>query len=255
MAANQRKSGTIAADFQLEDPPEKQPEDMTTFPQFTANGTVASLASHLGNAETTIIAGELYIVRDRPANARGVRYPDLYIAFDVDPDLHYRQNGYIVADQGKPPDFAMEIASTATRPNDDGAKRIDYQELGIREYWRFDRRPARPGRPSLAGDRLAEGRYVPIAIHEDAEGGLRGYSEVLGVYICWEEGFLRWYDPAGNRYLTTYQEAEQGRLAEREARLAEREARLAEQAARQDAEARIAQLEEENRRLRQIGQG
>ena len=62
---------------------------------------MASLAAHLGNPETTIIAGELYIVRDRPANARGVRYPDLYIAFDVDPDLHFRQNGYVIADQGK----------------------------------------------------------------------------------------------------------------------------------------------------------
>ena len=248
MATNQRIDTDLTADFQLEDPPEKQPEDMTTFPQFTANGTVASLASHLGNPETTIIAGELYIVRDRPANARGVRYPDLYIAFDVDPDLHDRQNGYIIAEQRKPPDFAMEIASTATRPNDDGAKRLDYQELGIREYWRFDRRVARPGRPSLAGDRLEEGLYVPIPIHEDEEGRLWGYSEVLGVSICWEEGFLRWYDPLGNRYLTTYREAEEGRLAEREARLVEREAR-------QDAEARVARLEEENRRLRQGLQG
>jgi Uma2 family endonuclease len=253
MATNQSITDTLITDFQLEDPPEKQPEDMTTFPQFTANGTVASLAAHLGNPETTIIAGELYIVRNRPANARGVRYPDLYIAFDVDPDLHYRQNGYIISDQGKAPDFAMEIASTATRPNDDGAKRIDYRELGIREYWRFDRRRARPGRPSLAGDRLEEDLYVPIAIHEDDEGRLWGYSEVLGVRICWEDGFLRWYDPVVNRYLTTYREAEEGRLAEREGRLIEREALLAERQARQEAEARIAQLEAENRRLRQEG--
>ena len=252
MVTNQRITNVLATDFELEDPPEKQPEDMTTFPQFTANGTVASLASHLGNPETTIIAGELYIVRDRPANARGVRYPDLYIAFDVDPDLHVRQNGYIIADQGKPPDFAMEIASTATRPNDDGAKRFDYQELEIREYWRFDRRPARPRRPSLAGDRLEGGAYVPVPIHEDEEGRLWGYSEVLGVRIYWDAGYLRWYDPVGDRFLTTYQEAEEGRLAERDARLAERDAWLAE---RREAEARIAQLEAENRRLREGTQG
>ena len=71
MATHRRIKDAIATDFQLEDPPEKQPEDMTTFPQFTANGTVASLAAYLGNPETTIIAGELYIVRDRPANAQG----------------------------------------------------------------------------------------------------------------------------------------------------------------------------------------
>ena len=236
-----------ATDFQLEDPPEKQPEDMTTFPQFTANGTVASLAAHLGNPETTIIAGELYIVQDRPANARGVRYPDLYIAFGVDPDLHFRQNGYIIADQGKPPDFAMEIASTSTRPNDDGEKRIDYQGLGIREYWRFDRRVARRGRPSLAGDRLEEGVYAPIPIQRDEEGRLWGYSEVLGVRIYWEAGFLRWFDPVGERFLNTYQEAEEGRMAAEAVLLAERQGR-------REAETRIAQLEQELSRLRQEGQ-
>ena len=236
-----------ATDFQLEDPPEKLPEDMTTFPQFTANGTVASLATHLGNPETTIIAGELYIVQDRPANAWGVRYPDLYIAFGVDPDLHFRQNGYIIADQGKPPDFAMEIASTSMRPNDDGDKRIDYQGLGIREYWCFDRRIARRGRPSLAGDRLEGGVYVPIPIQRDEDGRLWGYSEVLGVRIYWEEGILRWFDPAGERFLNTYQEAEEGRLAAEKVLLAERQGR-------REAETRIAQLEQELRTLRQEGQ-
>ena len=75
MATHQRIEDTITTDFQLEDPPEKQPEDMTTFPQFTANGTVASLAAHLGNPETTIIAGELYIVQERPAKCQGSPIP------------------------------------------------------------------------------------------------------------------------------------------------------------------------------------
>ena len=49
MATNQRIKDILAADFQLKDPPEpeRNPEDMTTFPQFTANGTVASLVAHL----------------------------------------------------------------------------------------------------------------------------------------------------------------------------------------------------------------
>ena len=134
----------------------------------------------------------------------------------------------------------MEIASTSTRPNDDGEKRIDYQGLGIREYWRFDRRVARRGRPSLAGDRLEEGVYAPIPIQRDEEGRLWGYSEVLGVRIYWEAGFLRWFDPVGERFLSTYQEAEDGRLA---AEVGQREA-----------EARVAQLEQEIRRMRQESQ-
>lgn len=233
MATNQRIKDILAADFQLEDPPEpeRNPEDMTTFPQFTANGTVASLVAHLGNRETTVYGAERYIVRERPANARGTRYPDLYISFNADPGLYQRQNGYIIADQGKPPDFAMEIASVSTRPIDDGAKRIDYAELGIGEYWRFDQRVL-PNRSCLAGDRLVDGVYVPIEILEEGEGRFRGYSEVLGVYICWEEGVLRWFDPVGNRYLSTFDE--------------EREARL-------EAESRATELEQEIRRLRQGG--
>ena len=57
-------------------------------------------------------------------------------------------------------------------------------------------------------------------------------------------GLTRWR----NRYLTTYQEEQDARLAEREARLTEREARLTEREARLAAEARIVQLEQENRR-------
>ena len=32
---------------------------------------------------------------------------------------------------------------------------------------------------------------------------LRGYSAVLGLYLCWEEGRLRFYDPVAGRYLPT----------------------------------------------------
>ena len=41
----------------------------------------------------------------------------------------------------------------------------------------------------------------------------RGHSDVLGLDICWEHGHLRFYDPAEGRYLMTFDEEADGRLA------------------------------------------
>ena len=38
----------------------------------------------------------------------------LLIAFDVDSSLYYRSNGYVISEQGKPPDFVLEVASAST---------------------------------------------------------------------------------------------------------------------------------------------
>ena len=50
----------------------------------------------------------------------GMRYPDMLIAFDADPEACRRSNGCIIAEQGKPPDFALEIGSPSTGHVDAG---------------------------------------------------------------------------------------------------------------------------------------
>ena len=109
--------------------------------------------------------------------------------------------------------------------------------LGISEYWRFDETGDFHG-TRLAGDRLAEGRYEPIAIEELEEGILQGYSAVLGLLIRWERGQLRWHEPETGEHIPTFEQEREARLAEQEGRLAEREGRLA-------AEARVRELEAE----------
>ena len=47
--------------FRLPDPPEREPDDMTSFDHLTRTGAVYLLAKHLGSPETTLIAGEHYI--------------------------------------------------------------------------------------------------------------------------------------------------------------------------------------------------
>ena len=63
---------------------------------------------------------------------------------------------------GKPPDFALEIASKTTGQRDMVVKRRDYARIGIREYWRFDPTGGEFHDAPLGGDRLVDGGYVPI---------------------------------------------------------------------------------------------
>ena len=116
--------------FEFPDPPEREPDDRTSFDHMT-----------------------------------GLRYADLLIAFDVNPAAFHRSNACVISKQGKPPDFALEIASQRTGHEDVTYKRDDYAALGILEYRRFDETGRYHG-ARLAGDRLVDGRYETIGISE-----------------------------------------------------------------------------------------
>ena len=70
------------------------------------------------------------------------------------------------------------------------------------------------------------------------------------MYVCWEEGMLRFFDPVTESYLGTHEEERAGRVvAENRTGAAEIRAEE-ERTGRLAAEARVAELEEELRRLR-----
>ena len=269
-------------------PPERRPEDMTSFKQLALTGSAHYLAEHLGKPETTIVTGERYIaiipVREMRRPMLGLRYPDLLVAFDVDPDAFERSNAYVIREQGKPPDFVLEIASPSSRRRDLVTKRAAYANLEISEYWRFDEL-GKQRRRKLAGDRLEGGAYQPLPTEPLADGAVQGYSPVLDLHLRWEEGQLHWYDPATGRPIASLAEEREARIrsdaradAERaradvergtrilaEERARTEEARARHEAARADqehararheqeartlAEARARQLEAELRRLR-----
>ena len=217
--------------FQLPDPPEREPDEkMTSAEHLHEPGNTHHVAQHLGNPESTLVTAERYITmmpERRLPSGLYRRYPDLLIAFGVDPQAYYDSNGYIINEQGKPPDFVLEIASRSTADEDTGPKRLDYEALGITEYWRFDETGAYH-KTRLAGDRLVDGRYEPIAIEELADGALQGYSAALNLYLRWEHGRLAWHDPATGRHIATFNSERQARLAA-EARVRELEERLAQQ--------------------------
>ena len=243
MTSHTRKPATPAyrspGRFRLPDIPEREPDEVTQFDQLFKTGLSHALAVHLGNPETTLVEADRWIIAE-PGTFRDLaRYPDLMVSFDANPAIYKANNGYIVSEQGKPPDFVLEVASASTADTDTGAKRDDYARLGIREYWRFDETGQHHG-TRLAGDRLESGVYVPMPIEELSDDVLQGYSPALNLHLRWEGGDLGWYDPATGRHIATF-DMERARADNAEARADnEREARLRE---RRQADARIRELE------------
>ena len=162
------------------------------------------------------------------------------VAFDVGSG---HRSSYVVWEEGKPPDWVLEVASRSTVDKDVEEKGDIYQTLRVPEYWLFDPEggvlPA--GQPRLQGMRLCHGEYVPI--EPWIEGGRRLLrSESLGLDVCAEGRLLRFRDPATGEDLL-HQDEEKAR-ADREAARADQEA-----AARMAALAKVAELEATVRQL------
>ena len=103
----------------LPDPPEREPDDMTSSQHLTKNGGVHHhLIQYLGNPDTAIVEGERYITPEPGAPASDRLVPDLLIALDADPATYREDNGYVLSRQGNPPDFVMGIASPSTGRQD-----------------------------------------------------------------------------------------------------------------------------------------
>ena len=197
---------------------------MTSFDHLARNGGVYHPAQHLGNPGTTIVAGERYITRAPESPSSERLAPDLLVALDADPEAYRESNGYIISEQGKPPDVVLEIASRSTGQHDVVDKRTAYASLGIPEYWRFDKTGEFHG-TGLAGDRLEGGGYQPIPIETVEEGILQGFSSALNLITRWDHGQLGWHDPETGQHIVRYEDLE-ARADAAEARVRELEREL-----------------------------
>ena len=228
-------NGALKTNSTLTQFPEFPPRyDMQNIGDLHEIGYVGTLTRHFGARDTTLIYGEVPVGTTLSVRL-GLRIPDLIIAFDCDPERAIERQGYDITEQGKPPDFVMEIASSTTGRVDYTEKRIDYERYGIPEYWRFDATGGDYHDVALAGDALVNGRYEPIDIEREADGFCWGYSETLGLYVCWDAGKLRWHDPRTGSYLRTFDDE-----ADRADRAEERADRAEESAAREAAARRQA---------------
>ena len=166
------------APYPFPDAPPK--EDVNDYLFLSIPGYPPALIRHLGRLETTAVMAGIYISQGLPTTQRGLFYPDLVIAFDIDMEAIIARKGFVINEQGKPPDFVLEVGSETTGRRDVETKRDGYAALGIGEYWRFDpsgglyhRSPSMPG-AALAGDRLVNGRYEPFPHPPDGRRRLPG---------------------------------------------------------------------------------
>ena len=151
--------------------------------------------------------------------------PDVFVVFGVED--HARMN-YKVWEEGKGPDFVLEVASPNTWEEDVERKPGIYASLGVGEYFLFDPTGEHLS-PRLQGYRLVDGTYERLTAVESIDRTLTMRSEVLGLELRAKGEELRFHDPVKGETLLSYAE--------------EHAARREEAAARRAAEARVAELE------------
>ena len=190
--------------------------------------------------------------------------PDFFAAFGVDARAILDRELYLPWEVGKPPDFALEVASKNTARHDVDVKIDIYRRIGVPELWYHDRTGGDLYGQPLAGWRLSDGEYLPIALTVEPDGVISGYSPTIRLYLCWDDGQLRFRDPLTGDYLSPIEDVHDALDAEQIRHNAEREAhagtqqrlgreRIAHSETQQALERereRTRRLEEELRRLR-----
>ena len=162
---------------------------------------IITLKNHYGDDPSALVGGEGYL-RLVAGERSCFAIPDCIIAFGVEARrLIWEANGYLISEIGKPPDVVMEIASESTGVRDYTVKRRIYERMRAGEYWRFDPSGGQYHDAPLAGDILVDGEYRRITITVEPDGSFWGYSPALALYLVWEEGDLRFYDPAIHDFL------------------------------------------------------
>ncbi|MBD2293859.1 Uma2 family endonuclease [Anabaena sphaerica FACHB-251] len=141
------------------------------------------------------------------------RGPDFFVVLGT--ERKTRKSWVVWEEDGKYPNFILEILSPTTATTDRGYKKELYQNtFRTPDYFWFD-----PYTLEFAGFHLVDNKYQPLAANE------KGYlwSQQLGLYLGINEGLLRYFTPEGELVPTPEETAEEeAKRAEQEARKAER---------------------------------
>ena len=206
----------------LPDPP-RDPDAIQQIPFISV--VLYILKEFFADCDDVLVAAEGYLCQEARTRSN-LFVPDCVFARGVDPDtIANIQNGYVIDDVGKPPDFVLEVGYPSTGVLDYTTKREGYARLGVVEYWRFDPSGGEYHDQPLAGDLLIEGAYQPIQPHHEPDGSIWGRSAALGLDLHWREGQLRFYDYTSGEFLPEYAEAKRQRDTAMEERDMERSRR------------------------------
>ena len=156
--------------------------------------TLQTLDTHFERQPEVYVSGDIlmYYVEGDPRKSVS---PDVLVSFGLGKEL--RRN-YLIWEEGKPPDFAMEFSSETTYKKDLGYKMRLYASLGIQDYFLYDLiglcLPSQ-----LMGFTLVDGVYAPLSGNTD--GGL--HSTMLGLDFHVGDVGLGLYDPGAGAWLQT----------------------------------------------------
>ncbi|HWG47574.1 MAG TPA: Uma2 family endonuclease [Gemmataceae bacterium] len=179
------------------------------------NALIQTLKVWYASQSRVYVSGNLLLYYEQGNRRRHVS-PDVFVVKGI--ANHDRPN-YLLWEEGKGPDVAIELTSSSTRREDVEDKYHLYQDtLRVKEYFLFD--PLGDYlTPSLQGHRLRRGQYYPIRV---VAGRLP--SQVLRLHLERHGRELRLFDPAASRWLPTPLEmAGEAEAAQRQAEAAQRQ--------------------------------
>ncbi|MBM3236799.1 Uma2 family endonuclease [Candidatus Poribacteria bacterium] len=181
------------------------------------------------------VSGNLLLYYERGNRKKSVA-PAVFVVFGIEKK---NRRTYLLWEEGKGPDFVLELVSKKTYRKDLREKRDLYASvLSVKEYYLYD-----PDglylQPSLQGYRLVDGIYLPIQPSDE-----RLSSEVLGLELGEDYGELRLYNPLTKGWMLKPAEQAEARAQQVEAKAQQ------EFQARQRAEAELARLRAELEQLR-----
>ena len=214
-----------------------------------------ALDQHFWGREDLYVGIDLLVYYVEGDNTKSLA-PDVFVAFGVGSQ---QRHTYKTWEEGKAPDFVLEIASASTSARDARAKKSLYAQIGVREYWRLDP-VGNVMREPLEGYMLERDPDRALQASASGDGSEQFWSEILqlGLRAAKQRGVTVpvFRDPqTGLDVLTAeglklaLRKAEDGRLAEARQRLqAEERSQQAEERAqreaqlRQQAEAQVQEL-------------
>ena len=214
------------------------------------------LKAHFEARADAYVAGSMAVYY-RQGDPKAVVAPDVFVVLGV--EKKERRSYLIWEEGGVVPTFAVEVASESTNRRDATSKRATYEQMGVREYWRFDPLGMLI-REGLQGWRLEGGRYERVRAESAADWHR---SEALGLELRAEGRLLRFWDPQLGRDLMTHAEArralhesERARQdSDRALQASQQERNQAERRAEAEARARLAaerERDQANQRIREL---
>ncbi len=173
---------------------------------------VEALKFYFKNLLDVYVSGNLWLSYQQGVPG-AVVCPDVFVVKGV--ENRPRRSYKVWLENGKTPDWVLEVTSKSTRDKDEQEKPITYAQMGVSEYFQYD--PTGDYlTPALKGRRLVQGRYQLLTPNRLPDGTLVFFSIVLGLEMrLLPDGELRFFNPSTQEYLRSPEESEQERIQER----------------------------------------